>query len=174
MTIESKGFILHHSMGIDVTYISIKSIHKKERVTEHVDAKLSSIRYKNSKNRIVKFDARKKLRVEVVFKVKRAGNKYKTVISTSYGLPARKRKRPVSEKIIHNQIQKKHLEKIKRGHLITSQTDPLHGLYAWTYFYQDKTKAEKAKARREKRAKMKKAKKKTTHKGSRNERRKTR
>ena len=161
-------------MALKVTYLSTKTIQKKKRITEQVDAKLSKIRYRDSKNKIVKFDARKKLRVEVTFRVKR-GVKYKTVISTSYGLPLRKRKKSVPEKIIHNQIQRKHQEKIKRGHLIVSQTDSLHNLYAWTYFYQDKTKAEKAEARRKKRAAQKKAqKKKQSAKRSRNGRNKTR
>lgn len=143
-------------------YISTKTIKKTKRVTEYVDAELYEIRYKQlnkktGRERIVKFDARKKLRVEVVFKIK-SGAVTRKIVSESYGLPAKKRKRPVSQKIIVNQIARKHALKLKRGHLIVDTSEPLHNMYSWTYYYQDKTKAEKAalrKKRREEKAKLK-------------------
>ena len=144
-------------MPREVRYLTYTDIKKKQRVTEHVEVKLATIRYKNAKNRIVKFDARKKLKVEVVFRVKR-GVKWVTEKSASYGLPLRKRKKPVSEKIIHNQIQKKQLSKLSRGHMIVNTSEPLHNLYSWSYFYQDKTKVEKAALRKKKGAKAKREK----------------
>ena len=140
-----------------VRYVSVKRVDNTKRITEYIDAELFEIRYrhynaKTKRSKIVKFDRRKKLQVEVVFRVSTAGGKHIKQVSTSYGLKAAKRKKPVSRKIILNQIQKKHLLKIKRGHLIVNRSEPQHNLYAWTYFYQAKTRAE-LKAQRKKRKK---------------------
>lgn len=140
-----------------VRYVSVKRMDNTKRITEYVDAELFDIRYrhynaKTNRSKIVKFDRRKKLEVEVVFSVSTAGGRRIKVVSQSYGLKAAKRKNPVSRKIILNQIQKKHLLKIKRGHLIVNRSEPQHNLYAWTYFYQAKTRAE-LKAQRKKRKK---------------------
>jgi len=142
-------------MARKIRYLTLTDMKKKKRVVEHVEVKLSSIRYRNTKNRIVKFDARKKLRVEVVFKIKR-GVKFRSENSTSYGLPLRRRKKPISEKIIHNQILKKQMIKLGRGHNIVNTSEPLHNLYSWSYFYVAKTRAEKAEARKKERGKEKK------------------
>lgn len=145
-----------------VRYVSVKRVNNTKRITEYVDAELFEIRYRhyNSKNKhskIVKFDRRKKLAVEVVFSISTAGGRRIKVVSTSYGLKAAKRKKPVSLKIILNQIQKKHLLKLKRGHLIVNRSEPQHNLYAWTYFYQAKTRAElKAQRAKRKKAQLKK------------------
>lgn len=140
-----------------VRYVSVKRVDNTKRITEYIDAELFEIRYrhvnpKTKRSKIVKFDRRKKLSVEVVFRVSTAGGKHIKQVSTSYGLKAAKRKQPVSRKIILNQIQKKHLLKLKRGHLIVNRSEPQHNLYAWTYFYQAKTRAE-LKAQRKKRKK---------------------
>lgn len=143
-----------------VRYVSVKRVDNTKRITEYIDAELFEIRYrhvnpKTKRSKIVKFDRRKKLSVEVVFRVSTAGGKHIKQVSTSYGLKAAKRKQPVSRKIILNQIQKKHLLKIKRGHLIVNRSEPQHNLYAWTYFYQAKTRAElKAQQKKRKKAQL--------------------
>lgn len=151
-----------------VRYLSSKTIKGKKRITEYVEAELTQIRYiwfnrKTKREKIVKFDPKKKLRVEVVFKIKSGGATYK-IPSSSYGLPYRVRKKPTSEKILLKQIKKKHLAKLKKGHLIVNQSQPEHNLYSWTYYYQAKTKKEIAEQGKKRRQVMKKL----QTKGSRN------
>lgn len=141
-------------------YISVRTLKNKKRVTEYVIVKSYLIRYRDSKNKIVKFDARKKLRVEVQFEMSNGTIRWKQN-STSYGLPLRRRKRPISDKIIQTQMRKKHALKLGRGHIIVSEVGEMNNLVSWTYYYQSKTKAEKAAQRKKRRRGLKRERLKT-------------
>lgn len=145
-----------------VRYISVKTVQKTERVTEYVVVEKYKIRYRDKNNKIVKFDTRKKLRVEVQFIMNRGTvvPKKWSINSKSYGLPLRRRKRPVSDKIIQSQFARKHALKIQRGHMIVSQVDEHYNLYSWTYYYQSKTKVQKALERKKNREKKQRQQKK--------------
>jgi len=154
-------------------YISTTTIQGDKRYIESVQVKSYSIRYKDKKNRIVKkFDARKRLRVEVVFRIKKLQST-RTVKSVSYGLPLARRKRPPSDKIIQTQFRKKHAFKILSGkHQITSEVDKMHNLVSWTYHYKPETKAEKAAKRKEQRAQQRRDKVLKEHKKAQDAKRK--
>lgn len=139
-------------------YITSRSL-KNEIVIEEVQSRFLRVRYRDSKNRIRKFSSRRKLRVEVILEIK-SGNVTKTITSKSYGFKLRYRKRPASIERIIKQIQRKHIEKMKRGHLIIQFYDPLTNLYRWTYSYTARQEMEKKGRQAEKRYEKREAKKK--------------
>lgn len=149
-----------------ITYISVaKATKARKAYHEYVTATLFDIRYRDSKNKIVKkFNKKQKLRVEVVFLLDRGQGTYKRINSRSYGLKLRRRKRPVSLKIILNQIERKLALKRLRGHGVIVEVDANNNLYRITYSYKESSEVKEL--RKKKRALLRKKEKARQRKGS--------
>ncbi len=79
---------------------------------EEFSFKVRSIRYRDSKNRIVKFTTKKRLKVEIMMSTRVRSLKTGKMTSKltkmrSYSLPLRKRKRPVSIEETEKRIRKR-------------------------------------------------------------------
>lgn len=124
----------------------IESKHGKDVFTFHVER----VQYRDKKGRLVKFDKRKVLTVEVIGKKEVYDKKKKKMVKKSfkvksYSLKGKKRKRPVSVAAINRRIEKRTAKRQKSVTMVIDQ-----GITYFRYLWLNKTvtKGQREKAKR--------------------------